>query len=244
MTCSRGCWTAPGNAMPGKLVLVATPIGNLEDLSPRASRIIMEADIVMAEDTRHTAKLSGGGGSRLFSYHDHNATGRLPQIADFLAKGLTVAMVSDAGMPGISDPAFRAVRLAIEGGYRVEAVPGPSAVITALAASGLPVARFAFEGFLPLKKGARRRRIEEMAGYTGTLILFTGPHHLLRDLAELRDVLGDRPACVAREMTKLFEEYARGTLSELTAKFAAIPIRGEITLVVEGARGPRVDEPV
>lgn len=227
----------------GRLILVATPIGNLEDLSPRAARVIAEADVVMAEDTRHTARIAGGT-SKLYSYHDHNARGRLPQIAGFLEDGLTVAMVSDAGMPGISDPAFRAVRLAIEGGHRVEAIPGPSAVITALAASGLPVDRFAFEGFLPLRKGARRRRIEEMAGYAGTLILFTGPHHLLRDLAELREVLGDRPACIAREMTKLFEEYVRGTLSELAERYSGVQVRGEITLVVEGSRDRRADPSV
>jgi len=229
--------------MPGRLVLVATPIGNLEDLSPRAARAIAGADVVMAEDTRHTAKIAGGA-AKLYSYHDHNARGRLPQIAGFLESGLTVAMVSDAGMPGISDPAYRAVRLAIEGGHRVEAIPGPSAVITALAASGLPVDRFAFEGFLPLKKGARRRRIEEMAGYAGTLILFTGPHHLLRDLTELREVLGDRSACIAREMTKVFEEYARGTLSELSERYSGVQVRGEITLVVEGSRDRRADPSV
>ena len=218
----------------GRLVLVATPIGNLEDMSPRAARTIAEADAVMAEDTRRTGKFLSSR-DRLYSYHEHNSTGRLPQILEFLKSGETVALVSDAGMPGISDPAFRAVRMAIEEGFTIEVIPGPSAVVTALAGSGLPVGRFAFEGFLPAKKGARKRRLTEVSDYSGTLIFFTGPHHLLRDLAEMEEHLGDRSACVARELSKVHEEYVRGTLSELAQRFADRRIRGEITFVVEGS---------
>ena len=218
----------------GRLVLVATPIGNLEDMSPRAARTIAEADAVMAEDTRRTGRFVTSR-ERLYSYHEHNTAGRLPQILEFLRSGETVALVSDAGMPGISDPAFRAVRMAVDEGFIIEVIPGPSAVITALAGSGLATNRFSFEGFLPAKKGARRRRLEEMSDYRGSLIFFTGPHHLLRDLGEIREHLGERPACVARELTKIHEEYARGTLSELAERFSKVRIRGEMTLVIGGS---------
>ncbi|MBC8428816.1 MAG: rRNA small subunit methyltransferase 1 [FCB group bacterium] len=144
-------------------------------------------------------------------------------------------MVSDAGMPGISDPACRAVRAAIHAGYIIEVIPGPSSVVTALAGSGLPVARFCFEGFLPRKTGARQKKLEEISEYTGTIIFFVGPHHLLKYIGEMIGVFGDRPACVARELTKIHEEYVRGKLSEIHARYQDRKVKGEITLCIAGA---------
>ncbi len=220
--------------MKGTLVLVATPIGNLEDMSPRAARMMAEADLLLAEDTRRTMKLVPPG-RRLTSYNDVNARGRLPLILENLEAGRTVALVSDAGTPGISDPAYRAVQTAIQAGATVTTVPGPSSVIAALAASGLPTDRFAFEGFLPRKPGPRLSRIRAMAGYTGTLVYFAGPHHTGKLLEELLGVLGDRRCCLAREMTKVHEEYVRGTLGSLAERYREQPPRGEITILVDGA---------
>jgi len=219
----------------GTLVLVSTPIGNMGDLSPRAVRAMEGADAVFAEDTRRTGRLSAGL-PRMYSYGDHNAQERLPLLGELLEGGLTVALVTDAGTPGISDPAYRAVRLALEAGATVSVVPGPSAVTAALAGSGLPVDRFSFEGFLPRKAGNRARRLAEIAGYTGTLIFFVGPHHLPKYLTEMLEALGDRPACVARELTKLHEEFVRGSLGELAARYGNTAVKGEITLLVGGAR--------
>jgi len=218
----------------GKLVLIGTPIGNLSDMSARAAEAIKNAAVVMAEDTRHTAKFVIDR-KKLYSYHDHNVTGRIPQIEEFLENGAVVALVSDAGMPGISDPAYKAVRAAVSGGYKIEVIPGPSAVITALVASGLPVDRFSFEGFLPRKKGARTRRLEEISTYGGSIIYYLGPHHLLKYFDEMKSVFGNRPVCVAREMTKIHEEYIRGNIAEVVRYFSNGKIRGEITLVVGGA---------
>ncbi len=220
--------------MKGTLILVATPIGNLEDMSPRAARMMAEADLLLAEDTRRTMKLVPPG-RRLTSYNDVNARGRLPLILENLEAGRTVALVSDAGTPGISDPAYRAVQTAIQAGATVTTVPGPSSVIAALAASGLPTDRFAFEGFLPRKPGPRLSRIRAMAGYTGTLVYFAGPHHTGKLLEELLGVLGDRRCCLAREMTKVHEEYVRGTLGSLAERYREQPPRGEITILVDGA---------
>ena len=214
-------------------MLVGTPIGNLSDLSARAGEVIENADVVMAEDTRRTAKFVSNT-RKLYSYHDHNAAGRIPQIEQFLESGDTVALVSDAGMPGISDPAYKAVKTAVRGGYTVEVIPGPSAVITALVASGLPIDRFSFEGFLPRKKGARNRRLEEIYMYTGSIVYYIGPHHLLKYLEEMKCIFGNRPVCVAREMTKMHEEYIRGNIDEVTKYFGNRKILGEVTLVVGG----------
>jgi 16S rRNA (cytidine1402-2'-O)-methyltransferase len=224
----RGC--------TGRLILVATPIGNLEDMSPRALEALTTADAVMAEDTRRTGRFVSDR-KRLYSCHDHNIQGRLPQIQQFLLQGATVAMASDAGTPGISDPAYRAVGLAVELGAEVTMIPGPSAVIMALVVSGLPTNRFAFEGFLPVKKGKRHRRIEEMVQYTGTIAYYVGPHHLSSVLEAVLSVMGDRRCCVARELTKLHEEVVRGNLSSLIEKYSSVVPKGEITLLVEGAKG-------
>ncbi|MCD4846683.1 MAG: 16S rRNA (cytidine(1402)-2'-O)-methyltransferase [Candidatus Aegiribacteria sp.] len=217
----------------GKLVLVATPIGNLDDMSPRAVEAIENASVVFAEDTRRTAKFVTEM-KRLYSYHDHNAAGRLPQLLEFLQNGFTVALVSDAGMPGISDPSFKAVRIAVREGFQIEVIPGPTAVTTALVGSGLPVDRFAFEGFLPRKVGARKRKLEEMSSYGGSIVYFIGPHHLLKYLGEMHGILGNRPVCIAREITKVHEEYIRGNISDVIRRFGDRKVRGEITLVVGG----------
>ncbi len=175
----------------------------------------------------------------MLSYNDFNAEGRLPLLKERLAAGDRVALVTDAGMPGVSDPCFRAVRLAVECGARVEVIPGPSAALTALVASGLPPDRFFFEGFLPRKPGQRVNRLKEISGLPHTIIFFVGPHHVSKVLADLLDVFGDRPACLAREMTKLHEEYIRGTVSEILAASTSRVLKGEITLVVGGAEKPR-----
>jgi 16S rRNA (cytidine1402-2'-O)-methyltransferase len=218
----------------GTLILVATPIGNLEDISPRALETLSTADVVMAEDTRRTGRFVPDR-KRLYSYHDHNARGRLPQIEEFLKQGATVALASDAGTPGISDPAYRAVGLAVEIGAAVTMIPGPSAVIMALVLSGLPTDRFAFEGFLPVKQGKRHRRLEDMAGYTGTMAFYVGPHHLSSVLEDMITVLGNRRCCIAREMTKIHEEILRGSLSDMLEKYSGTVPKGEITLLLEGA---------
>ncbi|MBD3278766.1 MAG: 16S rRNA (cytidine(1402)-2'-O)-methyltransferase [Candidatus Aegiribacteria sp.] len=221
----------------GTLILVGTPIGNLSDMSQRAQEVIGDAEVVMAEDTRRTSKFVVDKRC-LFSYHDHNASGRIPQIVDFLKSGTDVVLVSDAGMPGISDPAFRAVRASIESGFRVKVVPGPTALVCAVAASGLPVDRFAFEGFLPRKKGRRRKKLMEMSSYTGSLVYYVGPHHLVKYLSEMKQSLGNRPVCVCREITKLHEEFLRGSIVEILDHFDRCKVRGEITLVVGGAGQP------
>jgi 16S rRNA (cytidine1402-2'-O)-methyltransferase len=218
----------------GVLLLVSTPIGNLSDLSPRAAEALESAGTVLAEDTRHSSKLIPPG-RRIVSYHDHNATDRQPLLKSMLEAGSRVALVTDAGTPGISDPCYRAVQTAIECGARIEVIPGPCAAIAALVGSGLPVDRFCFEGFLPRRKGHRTRRLAEMEPDWRTMIFYAGPHHLLEILRDMLEVFGDRKACVARELTKMHEEYVRGTLSELVAKYTVSAPRGEITLVVAGA---------
>ncbi len=206
----------------------------MSDLSPRASSTLETADIVLAEDTRHSSRLARIQG-RLLSYNDYNAASRLPLIAERLSAGDKIALVTDAGMPGISDPCYRAVRQAVDCGARVEVVPGPSAALTALVASGLPLDRFFFEGFLPRKLGPRAARLREMALYPHTIIIFVGPHHAVRTLSDILEILGDRQACLAREMTKLHEEYIRGTVSSILSIVSARVPKGEITLVVAGA---------
>ncbi len=221
----------------GRLVLVATPIGNLGDLSPRAGAVLAAADVVAAEDTRRSRVLLDAIGVRvpLTSYHDHNEDARTDPLLDRVARGETVALVSDAGTPGLADPGFRIVRAAIARGLTVEAVPGPAAALHALLLSGLPMDRFSFEGFLPRKAGPRARRLNEVAGDPRTLVFYVAPHRLSDDLAAMAAALGDRPAAVARELTKLHEEVWRGGLAALAARAAEARVRGEVTVVVAGA---------
>lgn len=226
--------------MPGKLVLVATPIGNLGDFPPRAVKAVSEADIILAEDTRRSAVLLKHYlvSRTLVSYHEHNAQSRIPKLTQAMKEGKTIALLSDAGTPGISDPAFKAVKIAIQNGSQIQVIPGPSAVVTALVGSGLPVDRFAFEGFLPKKSGRRKQRLESMKDYSGTLIYFIGPHHLVKYVDEMKSIFGDRYACVARELTKLFEEFIRGSFSELQEYYSKRKPKGEITLVVGPEKRP------
>jgi 16S rRNA (cytidine1402-2'-O)-methyltransferase len=228
---------------PATLYLVGTPIGNVEDLTPRAQRLLGAVDVIAAEDTRHTKGLLDRFGIHrpMLSYHDHNKDERTPELIDRLREGASVAVVSDAGSPGISDPAFTLVRAAVAAGLDVIPVPGPSSALCALEVSGLPTDRFAFEGFLPRKPGKRRSRIEQLRHDPRTLIFFESPHRLKAALADLAAVLGNRPASLSRELTKKFEETRRGPLHDLLAWVEKSPPRGEFVLVVGGARGDAED---
>lgn len=220
----------------GTLYLVATPIGNLGDITFRAVEVLRQADLIAAEDTRRTRRLlTRHQISRpMVSYHDHNKKARSPQLLEALLRGETVALVSDAGTPGISDPAFYLVRLAIEKGVAVVPVPGPTALIAALVVSGLPPDRFVFEGFLPPKAGKRQRRLQDLAEEERTIILFESPHRLLKTLGDILEILGDRRAVVARELTKKFEEVARGTVSQLVESYSRKKPKGEVVVVLAG----------
>ena len=220
----------------GTLYVVATPIGNLEDITLRALAVLREAALVLAEDTRHTRVLLSRHGiaQRPLSLHAHNEAARTQQVLAVLAAGQAVALVSDAGTPLVSDPGERLVARAIADGRRVVPVPGASAVLGALVASGLPTESFTFVGFLPRRAGERARRLARLAERPETLVLFESPRRIGALLRELAEVFGERRACLARELTKLHEELARGTLAELAARFAD-GARGEITLVVAGA---------
>jgi 16S rRNA (cytidine1402-2'-O)-methyltransferase len=220
----------------GTLYVVATPIGNLEDVTLRALRVLAEAELLLAEDTRRTRVLleRHGIAGRPRSVHAHNEAARAEEVLAALAAGRRVALVSDAGTPLVSDPGGRLVAQAIAAGHDVVPVPGPSAALAALVASGLPAEAFSFVGFLPRKAGERSARLAGLAARTETLILFESPRRVAATLRELARTFGERRACVARELTKLHEEIARGSLSELARRFEA-GARGEVTIVVEGA---------
>ncbi|MFG3259518.1 16S rRNA (cytidine(1402)-2'-O)-methyltransferase [Streptomyces sp. NPDC048172] len=228
--------------MTGTLVLAGTPIGDPSDAPPRLAAELGAADIVAAEDTRRLRRLTQALGAepkgRVVSYFEGNEAARTPELADALENGARVVLVTDAGMPSVSDPGYRLVAAAVERGVRVTAVPGPSAVLTALALSGLPVDRFCFEGFPPRKQGERLTRLREVADERRTLVWFESPHRLEATLSAMAEVFGaERPAAVCRELTKTYEEVKRGPLGELAA-WAAGDVRGEITVVVRGAEPP------
>ena len=234
-------------APPGGLVLVSTPIGNLGDLTPRAREALRAADLILCEDTRHTARLLAAIGVRakLQPLHEHNEDASIPAVLEMLRRGRRVALVSDAGVPLVSDPGYRLVRAAIAEGVTVGAVPGPNAGITALVVSGLPPLPFLLLGFPPPRQAARRAglgsiRAAERAGLSATLIWYEAPHRLAETLADMVDAFGGRAAVVARELTKRFEEVRRGPLTELAAHYAANTARGEITIVVGP---PEQDDP-
>jgi 16S rRNA (cytidine1402-2'-O)-methyltransferase len=224
--------------MAGMLYLVSTPIGNLEDITHRAVRVLGEVDVIACEDTRHTKKLLNHYGikTKTISYHEHNERERAAELVELLKQGSDVAVVSDAGTPAISDPGFRLARVAIDNDLLVVPVPGPSALITALVASGLPTDEFFFGGFLPARAGARRARLSELRAIPATLIFYEGPHRIAATLKDAQEILGEREAVVARELTKMHEEIARGRLSELAARFS-LPesARGEMVLIVDRA---------
>ncbi len=228
----------------GMIILAATPIGNLGDASARLREALAGAQVVASEDTRVTQRLLAGLGienrPRLIALHEHNERQKAGELVE-LARDADLLVLSDAGMPTVSDPGFPLVQAAVAAGVEVTAIPGPSAVITALAVAGLPTDRFAFEGFLPRKSGDRARRLAELAGDRRTLVFFEGPSRLAASLGALADAFGaDRPAAVCRELTKLHEEVRRGGLGEL-AEWAAEGVRGEICIVVQGAAEQRAD---
>ncbi|MDT8903683.1 16S rRNA (cytidine(1402)-2'-O)-methyltransferase [Anaeroselena agilis] len=231
----------------GTLYLCATPIGNLEDMTFRGVRVLKEAAVIAAEDTRHTRKLLSHFDihTPLVSYHEHNKAARGPELVARLSAGEDVAVVSDAGLPGISDPGADLVRLALAAGVPVTPVPGANAALAALVASGLDTAMFLFVGFLPRAAKKRRELVASLAELPYTLIFYESPHRLADTLAELTAAFGDRPAVVGRELTKKFEEFAHGPLATLGSRFAAQAPRGEITLVVAGGTGKAAaqDEP-
>jgi len=231
--------------MPGLLYLVATPIGNLEDITYRAVRVLKEVDLIACEDTRQTRKLLEHYGIQkpTVSYHEHNEAERSRELAERLRGGAVVALVSDAGMPLVSDPGYRLVQASIACGVAVQPVPGPSAALAALAASGLPADAFRFGGFLPHKPGQRTKALEALAGERATLVFYEAPHRILESLEAVEQVLGPRPVVVARELTKIHEEFLRGTAAEVRAQLLArASIKGEITLLIGRASEPAPDD--
>jgi len=221
-------------AKGGCLYLVGTPIGNLEDITIRALRILKEVDQIACEDTRHTMKLLTHYDIRkpLVSYHEHNELTRPPELVVALEQGAKIALVSDAGMPLVSDPGHRLVTLCLRHHIPVVPVPGPSALLASLSASGLPNEEFLFVGFLPARSGERRRALERLRIEDRTIILYEAPHRVAECVADAREVLGNRSACIAREVTKMHEEFRRGKLSELATSLEERPARGEITLLI------------
>lgn len=225
------------------LYLVATPIGNLKDITFRALEVLKAADVIACEDTRRTGQLlrhykisapRSGNVSHLLSFHEHSGPGRVREIVSLLKEGKNVALVSDSGTPLISDPGFPLVREAIREGIRIEAIPGPTAVVAALAVSGLPTERFTFWGFLPAKSSARKKSLQEAADLEHTLVFFESPYRVLTVLGEMLEILGDREAALCRELTKKFEEISRGKLSTLVEQFSKKKPLGEIVLVISG----------
>ncbi len=237
------------HTMNGTLYIVATPIGNLEDITLRAVRVLKEVDIIAAEDTRHTQKLLNHYGIKtpVTSYFEHNKAAKGDFLAGRLKEGKDVALVSDAGTPGISDPGYNLVKGAIEAGIRVVPIPGPSAAITALSVSGFPTDIFAFEGFLPAKEKARNDRLETLRREERTLIFYESPQRLLSTLKGIRDIIGDRNIAILRELTKIHEEAVRGRVSDILEALKNRAIKGEVVIILEGFqekefKGSIVDE--
>ena len=222
----------------GTLYIVSTPIGNLEDITLRALNILRDVQIIAAEDTRHTQKILQryNISTAQTSYHDHNKEEKAEILISRLKEGRDIALVSDAGTPGISDPGYYLINRAIEEGIKVTPVPGPTASIAALSISGLPTDAFVFEGFLPAKKTARQKKLRELSTERRTLILFEAPHRLASTLRDIAEVLGDRKIVLTRELTKVFEEVIRGRVSEVIAKIEGRSLKGEMTLLLEGAQ--------
>jgi len=233
-TSSSNPTAAANSAAEGCLYLVGTPIGNLEDITLRALRILKEVDQIACEDTRHTLKLLTHYDIHkpLVSYHEHNELTRAPELVVALEHGAKIALVSDAGMPLVSDPGHRLVTLCLRHCIPVVPIPGPSALLASLSASGLPSEEFLFVGFLPARSGERRRALERLRIEDRTVILYEAPHRVADCVADAREVLGNRSACIAREVTKMHEEFRRGKLSELASSLKERPARGEITLLI------------
>jgi 16S rRNA (cytidine1402-2'-O)-methyltransferase len=221
--------------MPGTLYLVATPIGNLEDITLRALRVLREADLIACEDTRQSGKLLAHFGidKPTVSYHEHNEAARTRELVGKLEGGANIALVSDAGTPLVSDPGYRLVTAAIDAGIAVVPIPGASAVLSGLSGAGLPTDAFRFCGFLPPKSGQRKKALEELSGDNCTLVFYEAPHRILDALSDVSEVYGERPVVVARELTKMHEEFLRGTADEIRSQLAARPsVKGEIVLLI------------
>jgi len=225
--------------MPGVLYIVPTPIGNLEDITLRALRILKEVDLIAAEDTRHTQHLLTHFGidKPLTSYHDHNEREKAQALVERIENGANVALVSDAGTPGIADPGFRLVVAAIRAGIQIVPLPGASALAAALSDSGLPTDRFLFEGFLPAKKQERKNKLKELRDCASTLVFYEAPHRLNDTLGDMQQILGERAIVIAREVSKVHEEFLRGTIDEILARLADREVKGELTVVVRGCAG-------
>ena len=231
--------------MPGTLYIVATPIGNLEDITLRAMRVLKEVDLIAAEDTRHTQHLLNHFGIRtpLTSYHEHNERNKAGQLIERLQQGQSVALVSDAGTPAISDPGFRIVVEAVAAGINIVPIPGASAVTAVLSVGGLPTDRFVFEGFLPAKPKERRARLQALSAENRTLVFYEAPHRLKETLNDMQAILGERDIVVAREVSKAYEEFLRGPLSDVARRMAEGATKGEVTLLIRGAEGaPTISE--
>ncbi len=224
----------PANGEHGKLYVVGTPIGNLEDITLRAIRTLKEVDLIACEDTRRTQKLLNAYKipTRTISYHQHNEMTRAPELIIQLEKGSSIALVTDAGIPGVSDPGFRLVHLAVRHSIPVVPVPGASAFVAALSASGMPVDKFRFLGFLPSKRGQRRQALEDLKDAPKTLVFYEAPHRLLDMLKDARDILGEREVVVAREVTKVHEEFVRGSLGTAVENLKKKVVKGEITVLI------------
>jgi len=230
--------------MTGTLYLVATPIGNLEDITYRAVRILCEVDLIACEDTRHTRNLLDryGVAKPVVSYHEHNEAARSAELVEKLSAGTNIALVTDAGTPLVSDPGYRVVAAAIRARIRVVPIPGPSAVLAALAASGLGTSAFYFGGFLPLKSGQRARTLEALRDETATVIFYEAPHRILETLGDVEKILGPRAVVVARELTKVHEEFLRGNAGEVRALLASrASVKGEITLLIGKSEAPATE---
>jgi 16S rRNA (cytidine1402-2'-O)-methyltransferase len=225
--------------MAGVLYIVATPIGNLEDITLRALRVLKEVDLIAAEDTRHTQALLHHYGIKtpLTSYHEHNERSKAQDLVERLARGKNIALVSDAGTPVISDPGYRLVVEALQNSIQVIPIPGPSALAAALSVAGLPTDRVAFEGFLPAKKQERKIRLAALQRETRTLVFYEAPHRLKESLDDILCIFGDREIVIARELTKLHEEFLRGAVSEVIERLAERAVKGEVTILVHGSTG-------
>jgi 16S rRNA (cytidine1402-2'-O)-methyltransferase len=224
------------NAPEGTLYVTATPIGNLEDVTLRALRVLREADLIAAEDTRVTRKLLNAYEIKtpLVSLYEHNERDRIPELISKIRAGAVVAQVSDAGMPGISDPGYRLIKACVDAELKVEVIPGATASVTALVVSGLPTDRFLFAGFPPPKSAARKRFFSDLSDERATLVVYESPHRVKKALADINETLGDRPVVVARELTKMFEEVIRGTVAEILERLGDRTLKGEIVLVIGG----------
>lgn len=219
----------------GSIYVVSTPIGNLGDISLRAIEILKTVDLIACEDTRQTSKILNHYDikNKMTPYHDHNKEYKTQSLIELIKKGKSIALVSDAGTPGISDPGFYLIREAIKNDINISPIPGPSALTAAAVASGMEIDRFLFEGYLPRRKG-RLKRLKELAAYKVTIVIFEGPHRVLKSLRDLKDTFGDRKAAIGREMTKLNEEFIRGNLSDLIASFNERKPKGEFVILIEG----------